>query len=177
MSLFKHIDWNDVFVPSVSLAEIFIRGSLLYLSLFFLLRLILKRQTSSVGVADLLVLVLIADASQNAMTGGYRSVTEGVFLVATIMFWSYALDWLGYHFRFLRRFLCPPPVPLIRNGKLLRRNLRKELITRGELMSQLREQGILDYKNVKGAYLEGDGEISVVTEDERPHKPQEHAQP
>jgi len=74
------------------------------LALFLLLRLVLKRQSGNMGVTDLLVIVLIADAAQNAMASDYKSVPDGLLLVSTIVFWSYALDWLSYHFPRFGRF-------------------------------------------------------------------------
>src|SRR6185503_16139467 len=92
------IDWEHMFVPDTSLLEIFLRGTIMYLSIYFLLRFVLKRQTGSLGIADVLVLVLISDAAQNGMAKNYTSLPDGLLLVSTIVFWSYALDWLGYRF-------------------------------------------------------------------------------
>lgn len=167
--MFDHVQWHDVFVPRAPLLEILVRGSVVYLALFLLLRLVLKRQSGVVGITDLLVIVLIADAAQNSMAGDYKSVPDGLILVATIVFWSYALDWLGYRFPRLGRYVYPPPLDLVRNGKVLRQNLRKELISIEELKSQLREQGIEDVGDVKSARMEGDGRISVVKKDEEQH--------
>jgi uncharacterized membrane protein YcaP (DUF421 family) len=134
----------------------------MYISLFILLRVVLKRQAGSLGMTDLLLITLIADASQNAMAGEYRSIPSGVVLVSTIIFWSYAFDWLSYRFPWFNRLTEPPPLPLIKNGKMLRRNMRRELITEDDLKSQLREQGLDDVEKVKEAYMESDGHISVV---------------
>ncbi|MES4786098.1 MAG: DUF421 domain-containing protein, partial [Nitrospiraceae bacterium] len=98
MSIPRTIDWSRIFIPDTPLFEIILRGTLVYLSIFFLLRVLLKRQAGTVGIADLLVVVLIADAAQNAMANDYHSVTDGLLLVATIVFWSYALDWIGFRF-------------------------------------------------------------------------------
>jgi uncharacterized membrane protein YcaP (DUF421 family) len=68
------IDWESVFVPSLSLLEIVLRGSLIYLFLFIVLR-VLRRGAGTIGISDLLVVVLIADAAQNAMGSEYKSVT------------------------------------------------------------------------------------------------------
>src|SRR5215212_4457587 len=160
-SLFS-IDWAQMFHPDTSPIEIFVRGSIVYLALFMLLRLVLRREAGTVGMTDLLVLVLIADASQNAMAGNYNSLPDGLLLVATIIFWSFALNWLGYHIQLIRRFVYPPPLVLVHDGKLNRRNMRKELVTEEELMSQLRQQGIEDISLVRRACMEGDGEISIV---------------
>jgi uncharacterized membrane protein YcaP (DUF421 family) len=169
MGPFGEVDWHAVFVPRTPLLEIVVRGTIVYLTLFVLLRVVLKRQAGTVSVTDLLVIVLIADASQNAMAGEYRSVPDGILLVATIVFWCYALDWVGYRVPAVGRFVHPPPLELIRDGKMIRRNMRQELITPEELMSQLREQGIESLDQVKYAFMEGDGHISVVTRDKKPH--------
>ncbi len=156
------IDWVKTLLPDTPLLEIFLRGSVVYLALFLLLRVVLKREGGALGVTDLLVVVLIADAAQNAMADDYTSIPDGLLLVATIIFWSHALNWLGYRFPRLQRFVRPGPLPLIRDGRLLHRNMRGELVTEGELRSQLRLQGVEDPAEVQAAYMEGDGRISVV---------------
>lgn len=139
-----------------------LRGTLVYLLLFLFLRFFLKRQTGIIGVADLLVVVLIADAAQNAMGSEYQSVPEGAALVGAIIFWDYALDWLGQRFPSFARLMCPQPLLLIKDGKMLRRNMRQEMITEAELLSQLRQHGVESPDDVKKAYIEGDGSISVI---------------
>lgn len=162
METLWQIDWRAVFVPTLSVAEMVLRGTLVYLLLFAFLRL-LRRQAGALGVSDLLVVVLIADAAQNAMASEYKSITEGAVLVATIAGWDYLLDWLGYRFPRLERVLRPKALPLIRNGRMLRQNMRQEMVTEEELMSQLRQQGVADVAEVKTCCLEGDGRISVIT--------------
>jgi uncharacterized membrane protein YcaP (DUF421 family) len=161
MDSLLQIDWSSAFVPTVSLLEIVLRGTLVYLLLFFVLR-VLRREAGALGISDLLVVVLIADAAQNAMSSEYKSVTEGAVLVGTIIGWDFFLDWLGYRFPLIQRLLRPAPLPLVREGRALRRNMRKEMITMEELLSQLREQGVEDLSEVKECCLEGDGRISVI---------------
>jgi uncharacterized membrane protein YcaP (DUF421 family) len=156
------IDWRSVFFPSVGVGEIFLRGTIIYLFLFFILRL-LRREAGAIGISDLLLVVLIADAAQNAMSSDYKSIADGLILVGSIAFWSYFLDWLGYRFPRVRRLLRPPPLPLVKDGRMQRRNMRQEMITEDELMGHLRENGIERIEEVKKAYLEGDGRISVIT--------------
>jgi len=143
--------------------EIFLRGTIMYLALFAMLRIVLKREAGAIGVTDLLVIVLVADASSNALSADYTSITEGVVLVGVILFWSFALNWLGFRVPWFGRLVHPPPLELIRDGRMLRRNMEKELISEQELMSQLRQQGVDDIGDVKRACIEGDGHISVVT--------------
>jgi uncharacterized membrane protein YcaP (DUF421 family) len=113
--------------------EIILRGTLVYLFLFFLLR-VLRREAGQIGISDLLVVVLIADAAQNAMGSEYRSLTEGAILVATIALWDYFLDWLSFRVAAVRRLLRPTPLLLIRNGRLQRQNMKREKIQEEELM-------------------------------------------
>jgi uncharacterized membrane protein YcaP (DUF421 family) len=159
---FFGVDWHEMLVPQSPLLGIFVRGSLTYIMLFLILRFLLKRQSGVIGIADLLVVVLIADAAQNAMAYEYKSITEGALLVLTIVFWNYFIDWLGFRFKPLRRFTRPPPLKLIQNGRMLARNMRQEMITKEELDSQLRQQGIDDCGEVKEAFIEGDGRISII---------------
>jgi uncharacterized membrane protein YcaP (DUF421 family) len=140
--------------------------------LLALLRFVLKRATGTLSFGDLLIIVLIADAAQNAMSAGYTSVTDGIILVGTIMFWSYGLNWLAHRFPAFERVMHPPPLPLVRDGQFLARNMRRELITVDELMSHLREQGVKDLKEVKTAAMEGDGRISVVKHEKSGTRPQ-----
>jgi uncharacterized membrane protein YcaP (DUF421 family) len=159
------IDWQEMFVPTHSIASVILRGTLTYIMLFMILRFLLKRQSGVIGIADLLVIVLIADAAQNAMAHEYKSITEGAILVLTIVFWNYAIDWLGFRFPSLQRLTRPPPLLLIKDGKMLFRNMRREMITSEELNSQLRQQGVETCSEVKTAYIEGDGSISIIRYD------------
>src|SRR5919106_1593245 len=118
------MDWKSIFSLDVPVFEIILRGSVIYISLFIFLRVVLKRQTGSPGMTDLLLITLIADASQNAMAGEYRSVTAGIVLVSTIIFGSYTCDWLSYRSSWFNRLIEPAPLPLIKDGKLLRKNMR-----------------------------------------------------
>ena len=155
------IDWHEMLVPSGSVLELVVRASVMYLVILTGFRLF-RRDAGSLSVPDLLVVVLIADAAQNGMASEYRSLTEGVIIVLTIFAWNYALDWLGYRYQPVYRLLNPPPLPLVLDGRMQHRNLRAELITRSDVMEQLREKGIEDIRRVKRCFLEADGRMSVI---------------
>lgn len=110
----------------------------------------------------MLVIVLIADAAQNGFAKEYRSITEGVFVVLTIVFWDFLLDWLGYHNKFFAWLVRPAPLPLVRQGELIRRNLRQEMISVDELRGAARQQGIASLKEIRAAHLEANGDISFI---------------
>ncbi|MCH7344739.1 DUF421 domain-containing protein [Pelomonas sp. CA6] len=155
-------DWGSLFELTVHPLELMLRGSTVYWVLFLMFRFVLRRDAGSIGLADVLLLVLIADAAQNAMAGEYRSISDGIVLVLTIAGWNWLIDWAGYRSERLRRFLQAPAILLVRDGVPLPRNLRREMITQDELMSALHQQGLERLDQVRRAQLESDGSISVV---------------
>lgn len=156
------MNWDDVFRLTVDPRELIVRGTLTYWFIFLLFRVLLRRSVGSVGMADVLLLVLIADAAQNAMAGEYKSVTDGAILVGTIIGWNVAFDWVAYRFPRLGRLIEPRPLPLIEKGRINRRNLREEFLSEEELMSKLREQGVERVEEVKRATMEPDGMVTVI---------------
>jgi uncharacterized membrane protein YcaP (DUF421 family) len=152
----------ELFTFELNPWELVLRGTAMYWFLYLLFRFVLRRDVGSLGIADVLLLVLIADASQNAMAGGYTTVAEGCLLVATIAGWNYLLDWSSYRYAFVRRLTEPPPLLLIRHGHVLRANLRREMLSMDDLRAKLREQGVGDLADVRAAFMESDGNISVI---------------
>jgi uncharacterized membrane protein YcaP (DUF421 family) len=155
-------DWSGIFGLSVSPWELVIRGSAMYLFLFVIFRVVVRRRIGAVGMADILVLVIVADAAQNGMAGEYRSVTDGAILIGTIIAWNWLIDWANYRVPALRQWLEAPPLLLVDDGRILHRNLRHEFVTEEELKSKLREKGVDDMRQVARAYMEPDGSVSVI---------------
>ena len=81
------------------------------------------------------------NAAENALADDYKSITDGLELVGTIVFWSFLLNWLGHRYPRFQRFLRPQPLPLVKDGQLLRRNIcrasRRELDGRAILLARL----------------------------------------
>ncbi|MCH2242847.1 MAG: DUF421 domain-containing protein [Aquabacterium sp.] len=134
----------------------------MYWFLFLIFRFALRRDVGSIGIADVLLIVLIADASQNAMAGEYRSVADGAVLVATLVGWNVLMDWAAFRFDALARVMEAPPLLLIHRGRIVHRNLRREFLKVEELQAELRKQGVDDISRVRAAYMESDGHISVL---------------
>jgi uncharacterized membrane protein YcaP (DUF421 family) len=155
------IDWSQMFMFTVSPIELFIRGTLTFLFLFCLFRFVVHRDVGGLGVSDLLVLVIIADASQNAMAGEYHSIVDGFVLIGTIIGWSWLLNYLSFLYKPVRRFVLPRPVCLIKDGVKQERALQQELIADEELHEMLREHEIENIEDVRRAYLEPDGQVTV----------------
>lgn len=167
------IDWSNLLAFTMSPIELFIRGTLTFFFLFCLFRFVVHRDVGALGISDLLVLVIIADASQNAMAGGYKSVVDGFVLIGTIIGWSFALNYLSFRFELVRRFALPRPLCIVKDGVKQERNLRAQLISDEELGEMLREHEIENISEVKRAYLEPDGQVTVI----RKRKHAEEAKP
>jgi uncharacterized membrane protein YcaP (DUF421 family) len=171
------VHWGQLFRPTAAIPDLIIRGTVVYLTLYVMLRVVLKRESGSTGVTDLLVIVLLADAAQNAMSGSYTSVTDGVVLVGTIIFWSWLLNLVAFASPKAARIIRPRPLLLVRNGRLLPQAMRRELLTEDELMATLREQGVKRLEDVAAVYMEADGRLSVTTRTAKRLSPPSRAAP
>jgi uncharacterized membrane protein YcaP (DUF421 family) len=156
------MDLSELFHLHSSVLEPILRGTLMYLALFVLFRVVIRRRVGAVGMSDMLLVVIIADASQSGLSGDSHSVTDALLVVGTIFFWNWLIDWLNYRVPALKNVLEAPPLLLIDHGRVQRRNLRHEYVTMDELKSKLREHGITDPAQVDKAYMETDGEVTVI---------------
>ena len=170
MDFLWRVDWERLFVPEMSLLEILIRGTFIYLALCILLRVVLKRQAGKVSLSDLLVVTLVAGVCRNPLVKDAYSITDSILVVATVLVWSYLLDWMSYHFPVIHGLLHPPAVPLIRNGQILSDKLEGELMTETQLGSKLRRKGVREPEEVAEAWMEGDGHVSVIKKSEQHSK-------
>lgn len=151
------------FLPlTASPLELIVRGTLMFWFLFLIFRFVLRRDAGSVGVSDILFVVLLGDAAQNGMIGQAMGWADSALVIATLVGWNYALNYLGYHFPFIERLTDPPPILLIRNGRALRQNWRREHLTDLEVEGKLRAEGIESISDVRKMYLESDGSFSVL---------------
>ena len=155
------VDWDKMFVPSTSIAEMIIRGTITYWFCFLYIRLF-RRSAGQLNISDVLLINLISDASQNAMASSYESITEGAVLVGILVFWDFFIDWFGYKSVFFNRIVTPEPTLLIKDGVMQRQTMRKEMISESELLGILRENSVDDPANVSRCYMESSGSVSVV---------------
>lgn len=146
-------------------AELILRGSLLYVGILLLLRVMPRRTGGELAMMDLIFVILIAEGASHAL-GDYTSVSEGFVVILTLLAWNFLVNLLSYHVPFIERLVSAPPLQVVKNGKLLRRNMRREYLTEEELMEHLRKEGIDDVGKVKAAFVEGEGHITVVQKQE-----------
>jgi uncharacterized membrane protein YcaP (DUF421 family) len=164
-------DWSGLFRPEMSLPEVLIRGTLVYVSLCLLLRVMLKRQAGQLSLSDLLVVAIVAGVCRNPLVRDAYSIPDGLAVVVVVLAWSYALDWLSYYSPWVHKLLHPQPVVLVRDGQVIEPNLRRELMTESQLRAQLRQHGVEDLSQVAQAVLEGGGQVSVIQKTDKPGRP------
>jgi uncharacterized membrane protein YcaP (DUF421 family) len=161
---------EDWFHLTVNPVELVVRGSIIYVGLILCLRFLLRRDVGSMSMADVLFIVIIADAAQNGMAGDYKSLGDAAVLIGTIVLLNILLDWGAYKSKTFRRLVEPPALPLIKDGAWIRANLKRQWITTDEVLAKLREQGIDGIADITAAYLESSGELGVIREGKsQPH--------
>lgn len=156
--------WAGLFALETPLLELVLRGVLLYLAILFLLRIMPRRTTGELAAMDLVLILLITEAAAHSL-GDYHSLSDGVVQILVMALLALAIDFLSHRYPWFRKLTESPPLKIIDNGKLLRRNLRREFITLEELESQLRANDIRDVSEVLHAHVEGEGHITFVTQD------------
>ena len=138
------------------------RTVIIYLALLFGLRVAGKREMGQMTPFDLVVIILVANAVQNAMVGPDNSVTGGLIAAAVLIGGNYAVAAVRERVPWVRRAIEGHPSLLIHDGKFLPDSLRHAGIDMDEVMMAMREHGIDDVKQVQMAVLETDGSISIV---------------
>jgi uncharacterized membrane protein YcaP (DUF421 family) len=142
--------------------NIALRTAAIYLVALIGLRLAGKREMGQMTVFDLVVLLLIANAVQNAMVGPDTSLTGGVLAAAVLLILNAVVARLRLRWPRLRRLVEGSPTLLVLHGEVLADHLRREGLDRETLGAALREHGVAEVRDVEMAVLEIDGSISVV---------------
>jgi uncharacterized membrane protein YcaP (DUF421 family) len=142
--------------------EIILRTAVVYVVVLVLLRTAGKRELGQMSPVDLVVILVIANAVQNAMTGGDNSLIGGVIAATTLVAVNTAFSRVGHRVPYLQHLFESQPTPLVQRGKPIKRNLERENVEEDELMMAAREHGIEDLAGVESAYLERDGSISII---------------
>jgi uncharacterized membrane protein YcaP (DUF421 family) len=157
-----------------TLLQIVFRTAIIYIMVLIGIRLVGKREVGQMTPFDLVLLLLIANAVQNAMTGPDTSLTGGLVAGGTLLLmnsFNAAIEWRSKRFRAL---VEGQPALLISKGKVIEKNLQREQVTSEELLQALREHGVAGISAVGMAVLEVDGSISVLKKDELPVVPKPH---
>ncbi len=143
--------------------DIVIRAAVSFLFIFFLTRVIGRRELNTFEPFDLILLVMMGDLVQQGVTQNDFSVTGLLLAASTVAVLTVAISFLSYRFPPLRPMLDGEPVVLVEDGKPIDRNLRRERITLEEIAAQARGQSIASLDQVQWAVLETTGKISFLT--------------
>jgi uncharacterized membrane protein YcaP (DUF421 family) len=144
------------------IVTIIIRTSIIYFAVLGGLRIAGKRELGQMAPFDLVVILIISNAVQNAMVGPDTSLTGGLVAAFTLLGVNWVVNRTGLKLSWLGRGMIGTPTVLVNNGEFLEQNLRREGINKEEVMMALREHGVADVEDVDLAVLEVDGTISVV---------------
>jgi uncharacterized membrane protein YcaP (DUF421 family) len=158
-------------LPHLSWAEKIVRPILVYLVLLLLFRLTSRREMAQATLFDFLIILLLSNVVQNAMIGEDNSILGGAVGALTLLLLSAVLNYFTAHSREARIVMEGKPIPLVRNGVIDEDTMGARSVSRNDLLSAIRHQGISRLADVGFAILELDGTISVIKkdDDQRPH--------
>ena len=142
--------------------DIVLRAAFAYVFIVFLLRIVGRRELSSMEPSDLVLLVIMGDLVQNGITQSDYSVTGVVLAISTMGLLAVSTSWLVFRSKRAQRLIEGVPLILIEDGKPIEKNLRSERLTIDEVAEQARGQQIESLETVKWAVLESNGSISFI---------------
>jgi uncharacterized membrane protein YcaP (DUF421 family) len=152
----------DALTLAIPPFSIIFRTAVIYLIILVGLRLAGKREIGQMTIFDLVMLLLIANAVQNAMVGPDTSLIGGILAAAVLLILNYGIARLRLYSPLVRRLVEGTPTLLVLHGETITRNLHREGLDQDILETALREHGISEISDVEMAVLEVDGSISVV---------------
>ena len=145
--------------------DIVARAAVMFFVLYVLLRIMGKRELGQLTPFELVVMIVLGDLIQQAVTHNDFSLTGAVLAVSTFAFLAIAMSWLTYLSPRAEKLLDGEPRVVIRDGKLLKENLRRDRMTQSEVESEMRLAGIATMDQVAWAILEPQGKISFIKKD------------
>ena len=149
--------------------ELVYRAAVIYFFLWFITRVIGKKELGSMSPFELVLLVTMGDLVQQGVTQEDYSVTGSVLVIGTFALLLVFFSWLSFRFKRLRPTLEGMPVVIVQDGRMRKEVMAYERLDEDELFEALREQGIADLAKVRYGVLEPDGKYSFFTDAE--HQP------
>jgi uncharacterized membrane protein YcaP (DUF421 family) len=153
---------HALFHPGVSIAERIIRAVLVYGFLLVAIRVFGRRELGQLTAFDLIVLLTISNILQNAMIGSDNSITGGVVGAVVLLSANYAIAFGVFRSKKVERLVEGETRILIQDGRLQDKMLRRELLTESDLLSAVHRQGLERFEDVKLAFSEANGTITVI---------------
>jgi uncharacterized membrane protein YcaP (DUF421 family) len=154
---------SDLFVLQTPLLELVLRAAVIYLFLLLAMRLIGRHEFGQLTPFDLILLLIISESIAEALTAGDDSLLAALVSASTLLLLSVLVSFGQYKSRRIRKIVSPEALKVIEDGQIIEKSLRRELMTRDELVERLRARGIGGIEEVRIAYIESDGDISALT--------------
>src|SRR5436190_11632798 len=142
--------------------DIVLRAAVLYFFIVLVTRIVGRRELSSLSALDLILLIVLGDAVQQGLTQDDYSVTGAMIAVATIATVQVLSSYVTFRSKRARRVLEGQPIVIIRDGRLLEDNIRRDRMTADGIAEEMRLQQIASFSEVAWAILETNGEISFI---------------
>jgi uncharacterized membrane protein YcaP (DUF421 family) len=142
--------------------DIVLRASAMFLIVYLLVRLLGKRELGQMTPFEFVVMVVIGDLIQQGITQTDFSLTGATLAIVTFAFWGVVLNWAAFLSPLAEKVLEGEPRILIRDGRVIESNLRRDRLTRTEVESEMRLAGIARLDAVAWAILEPNGKISFI---------------
>ena len=152
----------ELLMPDISIVEKVLRTVVIYGFLLVAFRLAGKRQLGQLSPFDLVVLLIISNAVQNALIGRDDSLGGGLVGATVLFLVNGVVAWASSRHRGFERLVESAPTMLVRHGRVCMDNLRRELMSLPELRAALRREGVVSVAEVRYAMLEEDGRVSVI---------------
>jgi uncharacterized membrane protein YcaP (DUF421 family) len=146
--------------------DLVIRATVVFLFIYLVTRAAGKRELSSMEPFDLILLVVMGDLVQQAITQSDYSVTGALIVISTITLLTVFVSWVNWRFKRARSVLEGQPVVLVEKGKLIEHNMKRERITVEDIESEGRQQQVTDVADMRWALLETNGRISIIPDSE-----------
>jgi uncharacterized membrane protein YcaP (DUF421 family) len=142
--------------------DIVLRAIVLYFFIVLVMRVLGRRELSSMTPFDLVLLIVLGDAIQQGLTQDDYSVTGAFLAVATIATLQVFTSWLSFRSKRARKMLEGDPLVVVEKGKVVDHNLKRERMTEDEIAEEMRQQQISSLDDVEWAILESNGSISFI---------------
>jgi uncharacterized membrane protein YcaP (DUF421 family) len=156
--------------------DIVLRATAMFAFLYILIRLLGKRELGQMTPFELVLLIVMGDLIQQGVTHNDFSLTGGLLAISTFAFWALVLSWTTYLFPKAKDLLDGTPRVIVRDGELIEENMRRDRLTRDEVLSEMRLAGIGRLSEVAWAILEPQGKISFIAMDDGPTPQQDRAE-
>jgi uncharacterized membrane protein YcaP (DUF421 family) len=142
--------------------DIVLRGIVVFVFLYVLMRVIGRRELSSLEPFDLILLVVLGDSVQQGLTQDDYSMTGAILAIGTIAILQLVVSYANFRFPHLRPLLDGEPIVLVEHGKTIDKNMRRERVTMDDVLQAARQQSIASLDEVDWAVMETSGAISFI---------------